>query len=96
MEFNSEKSEHLTIIAAPDHVNNTAVYMENAKIPVCQTHKHLGLYVDEQLCLREDINKTFTAYAQKSGTLRRLKGKLSDKTIGRIYKGFTRPSMEYA
>ena len=48
------KSEHLTIIAAPDHVNNTAVYVENAKLPVCQTLKHFGLYVDKQLCWREE------------------------------------------
>ena len=42
------KSEHLTITAAPDHVNNMTVYTENANLPVCQTRKHLGLYVDEQ------------------------------------------------
>ena len=79
MLFNAEKSEHLRITAAPDYVNNTAVYMENAKLPMCQTHEHLGLYVDEQLCWREHINKTFTACTQKLGVLRRLKGKLSDK-----------------
>ena len=68
MQFNAEKSKHLTITAVPDHVNNTAVYMENALLPVCKTHNHLGLYVEKQLCWREYINKTFKACVQKVGS----------------------------
>ena len=70
--------------------------MAGVLIPAVDSHRHLGLIINEYLTWTNHIDSVYTTCAQKIGMLNRLSHSVHKDTLARIYLGFIRPRSEYA
>ncbi len=100
MEFNPEKSEHLTMFNPAQFRNlppptNHPVSMDGHIVPQVSHHKHLGLTLNSSLTWTDHIAIVRRKCAQRMGILYRLSSVLPRATIRQIYLATVRPIMEY-
>ena len=71
-------------------------FNKTAEVRTCQSQKHLGLILDEQLNFTEHINSKISKYDRLIGIIKKLSINFPRNALLRIYRSFIRPSFDYA
>ena len=66
------------------------------EVRTCQSQKHLGLILDEQLNFTEHINSKISKCDKLIGIIKILSVSFPRNALPRIYKSFIRPHRDYA
>jgi hypothetical protein len=94
--FNPTKSESMVISRKRLKPLHPPLVMNNEQIISISSHKHLGVYLSEDCKWHTHIDYIKTKAWSRVNVMRKLKFKLSRKTLEIIYTTFIRPILEYA
>ena len=94
--FNSRKTETITISRKVNKPHNPPIYMNEKLIQEVEKHKHLGLIFQEDGSWISHVNYIIEKASPRLNLMRKLKFKLSRNNLQIIYFSFIRPVLEYA
>ena len=96
--FNPMKSVHLTFQKnSPDDTPGcNMLTMNNVLVPSAVAHRHLGVLLDSQLKFQDHITMITSKFRQRVVLLSYMAMHLTDRIVDRLYKGYVRPTIEYA
>ena len=94
VDFNAKKTVAMNVSLKRNPCNpNLTFNSENVKF--VESHKHLGLTLNNKLSWRNHIDSILIKANQRLDTMKRLKYKLDRKTLETIYFTHVRPILEY-
>jgi hypothetical protein len=95
MNFSHGKSESLIINRKSHKDNNLTVYLNNDPIKEISHHKHLGIWISNNLSWSYHFDQITLNCGLKLNLMRSLMWRLDRKSLETIYVAFIRPKMEY-
>ena len=94
--FNSKKTEVMTISKKVNKPHHPPIYMNNEILKEVEKHKHLGLIFQEDGCWISHVDVLIEKVTTRLNLMRKLKFKLHRNHLEIIYFSFIRPVLEYA
>ena len=76
-------------------VDTPPVYFNNLAVASCETHKHLGLLLDETLALDRHVEEKILTANKRVGLITRLRRYLPRNSFLTIYKAFIQTLLDY-
>ena len=95
VDFSAPKTETMTISRKIKKCNHPPLSFFGAHVKKVHSHKHVGLWLDDNLGWNTHINEIETKSSKRLNILMAFKYKLSRKTIESMYQVFIRPILEY-
>ena len=71
------------------------VYFKNLAVASCETHKHLGLFLDKRLTFDRHVEDMILRANKGVGLITRLHRYIPRHSLLTIYKAFIRPHLDY-
>ena len=68
----------------------------NINVKRVDSHKHLGLVLDDKLSFKDDLKTKIEKESKGIHVLRKLRSHIPRSSLITIYKSFIRPSLDYA
>ena len=96
VDFNPSKTVQMIITKKANQNDHPPIYMNNIEIQKVQSHKHLGVILNEKTNWNEHIREIKSKAYKRINLMRKLKFKLNRKVLTTIYLTFIRPTLEYA
>ena len=105
MQFNHDPKKQAQEVIFSEKVesnNSLPLTFNKTEIRTCQSQKHLGLILDEQLIsderlnFTEHINRKISKCDKLIGIIKKLSISFPRNALLRIYKSFIRPHLDYA
>ena len=95
VDFSAPKTETMTISRKTKKRNHPPLSFFGAVVKEVHSHKHVGLWLDDNLGWNTHINEIETKSSKRLNLLMGFKYRLSRKTIENMYQVFIRPILEY-
>ena len=95
MTFSAIKSLSVLFSCKRNKVTHPPLYLGGSAIPEATDHTHLGITLSHDLKWHLHINRIVTKASKRLSLLKRLKFKLSRKTLEKLYLTMIRPILEY-
>ena len=76
-------------------VDTLHAYFNNLAVASCETHKHLGILLDNRLAFDRHVEEMILRANKGIGVINLLRIYLPTNSLLTIYKGFTRPHLDY-
>ena len=96
MEFEPSKCRDITFHSARKRVPIIpSTFLGNKEIPRVQSHKHLGIILDESLNFKEHVNTLIGRYQKMVNPLKALSFKMPSKHLEKIHNTFMIPILDY-
>ena len=95
MTFSATKSLSVLFSCKRNKVTHPPLYLGASAIPEATVHTHLGITLSHDLRWHQHINRIVTKAGKRLSLLKRLKFKLSRKTLEKLYLSMVRPILEY-
>ena len=96
VDFSVPKTKTLIISNKRDRDDNPRVEMNNSLIDEVQSHKHLGVILQQTLMWSSHIDEIYTKAMRRLDVIQRIKFKVSRNCLQRYYFSFVLPILEYA
>ena len=93
--FNPLKTESMVIGLKQNKGGHPGLYLHNTRINEVTKHKHIGLWLENNLSWHEHIHNISTKAEKKLNIIKQMKFKLARKTLEKLYFSFIRPILEY-
>ena len=93
--FNPLKTESMVVGLKHNKQAHPRLYLHNSPITEVTKHKHIGIWLENNLSWHVHINDVSTKAEKRLNMLKQVKYKLARKTLERLYFSFIRPIMEY-
>ena len=93
--FNASKTESMVIGLKQNKGAHPKLYLHDTPVTEVSKHKHIGLWIENNLSWHEHISDISTKAEKRLNLLKQMKFKLSRKTLEKLYFCFVRPILEY-
>ena len=95
LKFNPSKTKAV-FFSTKKNVDLPSLEFQNCSLDFVSTQKHLGIIISNDFSWSAYIDSLLASANKKLGLLKKLKFKVSAKTLSLLYTTFIRPSLEYA
>ena len=95
LKFNPSKTKAV-FFSTKKNIVFPCLEFQNCTLDFVSTHKHLGIIFSQDFSWTTYIDSILAKAYKKLGLLKKLKFKVSSKTLSLLYTTFIRPSLEYA
>ena len=92
--FNATKTTQQTF-SRKKHNHPPSLTFEGVRIPLNQTHKHLGLTLSKDLRFHEHVNETLNKVNKAISPLYSIAQHLPRHTLDQLYTMYVRPHLDY-
>ena len=93
--FNANKSLSVLFSAKRNKKDHPPLLLGEDIIPEVSSHTHLGITLSSNLAWKSHIERVISKASKRPALLKRLKFKLSRKTLTKLYLCMVRPILEY-
>jgi hypothetical protein len=77
------------------NINHIDYYINNLKIEMVSSHKHLGIYLDDKLTFNEHFDYVIAKSIKKWSTLKHICNTANGEIFKKLYKTYILPILEY-
>ena len=95
VQFNPTKTKYLIFSKKLERQQYQPLYLQNKELTEVETHKHLGLTLNNTLTWDTHVNKICTEASRRIASIKRLPNSITPLTKLHIYCTFIRPVLEY-
>ena len=96
VKFNPNKTESLIMSRRSGRTNHPAVLMLDQAVPEVEYHKHLGIFLTNDLSWHKHIDHVTSKAWKRINIMKSLKYTLDRASLETIYLAFIRPILEYS
>ena len=95
VQFNPTKTKYLIFSKKTERQQYQPLFLQNKQLTEVDSHKHLGLVLNNTLTWDNHINKICTEAGRRIASIKRLPNNITPLTKLHIYCTFIRPVLEY-